>query len=482
MSHSYYNILCIIFGHKITYSNLAGLLSNLIYKYAPIFIQNIGISIYGYKWKKRRFGGIFKSEYKQYINRESFTRNDWINYQNSELKKLFNHAQKEVPYYKVLFEKHHIDVNKIDLITLKEVPHLEKSTLRELGEKSLLSFKKEHGGEFYSSSGSTGTPTKILFSSAMHQRWSAAFEARIRNWAGLSIKNSRGTIGGRRVVLKGESKGPFYRYNYFEKQVYFSAYHINSANTSNYLEAMNKYRLDYMTGYAMSNFFLARFIEDNNIKAPKLKAVITSSEKLTEEMRNTFKRVYGCKTYDSYSGVEACGLISECEYGKLHISEDVGHIELIKEDGTNADLGEIGEMVCTGFLNYDQPLIRYRIGDMARLSLKQSCECKRNMPIIDEIIGRVENIVVGQDGREMVRFHGIFINIPKIIEGQIIQHTLSQFEIKLVTSNQLSLDEIDLIRQRMKSQLGKIELNINIVESIPRNNNGKFQAVISHVK
>jgi phenylacetate-CoA ligase len=461
---------------------LAGLLSNLIYKYAPIFIQNIGISIYGYKWKKRRFGGIFKNEYKQYINREYFTRNDWIKYQNSELKKLLNHAQKEVPYYKVLFKKNNIDVNKIDLKTLKEVPFLEKSTLRELGEKTLLSFKKEKGGEFYSSSGSTGTPTKILFSSAMHQRWSAAFEARIRNWAGLSIKNSRGTIGGRRVVLEGESKGPFYRYNYFEKQVYFSAYHINSANTSNYIEAMNKYELDYMTGYAMSNYFLARFIEDNNFKAPKLKAVITSSEKLTEEMRNTFKRVYGCKTYDSYSGVEACGLISECEYGKLHISEDVGHIELIKEDGTNADLGEIGEMVCTGFLNYDQPLIRYRIGDMARLSLIQSCECKRNMPIIDEIIGRVEDTVVGQDGRQMVRFHGIFINIPKIIEGQIIQHTFSQFEIKLVTSKQLSLEEIDLIGQRMKSQLGKIELNINKVESIPRNNNGKFQAVISHVK
>ncbi len=461
---------------------MAGLLSNLIYKYAPIFIQNIGISIYGYKWKKRRFGGIFKNEYKQYINREYFTRNDWIKYQNSELKKLLNHAQKEVPYYKVLFKKNNIDVNKIDLKTLKEVPFLEKSTLRELGEKTLLSFKKEKGGEFYSSSGSTGTPTKILFSSAMHQRWSAAFEARIRNWAGLSIKNSRGTIGGRRVVLEGESKGPFYRYNYFEKQVYFSAYHINSANTSNYIEAMNKYELDYMTGYAMSNYFLARFIEDNNFKAPKLKAVITSSEKLTEEMRNTFKRVYGCKTYDSYSGVEACGLISECEYGKLHISEDVGHIELIKEDGTNADLGEIGEMVCTGFLNYDQPLIRYRIGDMARLSLIQSCECKRNMPIIDEIIGRVEDTVVGQDGRQMVRFHGIFINIPKIIEGQIIQHTFSQFEIKLVTSKQLSLEEIDLIGQRMKSQLGKIELNINKVESIPRNNNGKFQAVISHVK
>lgn len=461
---------------------MAKLLSNLIYKYVPVLFQNIGISLYGYKWNKRRFGGVFNSEYKQYLIRESFTRKEWINYQNLELRKILKHAQREVPYYKEVFEKYKIDIDKIDLISLKYLPFLEKTTLREYGEQSLLSLKRENGGEFYSSSGSTGTPTRILFSSAMHQRWSAAFEARIRNWAGLSIKNPRGTIGGRRVVMKADSKGPFYRYNYFEKQVYFSAYHINSAHTSNYLEGMNKYEIDYMTGYAMSNYFLARFIENNNLKAPQLKAVITSSEKLTVEMRQTFKRVYGCNTYDSYSGVEACGLISECEYGKLHISEDVGHIELIKDDGTNAELGEIGEMVCTGFLNYDQPLIRYRIGDMARLSENQSCKCKRNMPIIDEIIGRVEDTVIGQDGREMVRFHGIFINISKIIEGQIIQYTLGQYEIKLVTSNQLNSEEIDLIRKRMESQLGKIELKISIVESIPRNNNGKFKAVISHVK
>ena len=44
---------------------------------------------------------------------------------------------------------------------------------------------------------------------------------------------------------------------------------------------MKKNKVEYMTGYAMSNFFLADFIEKNNLKAPKMKAVITSSEKLT---------------------------------------------------------------------------------------------------------------------------------------------------------------------------------------------------------
>jgi hypothetical protein len=47
-----------------------------------------------------------------------------------------------------------------------------------------------------------------------------------------------------------------------------------------------------MTGYAMSNYFLARFFQEQKLDAPKLKAVITSSEKLTVEMRGTFQSVY----------------------------------------------------------------------------------------------------------------------------------------------------------------------------------------------
>ena len=86
----------------------------------------------------------------------------------------------------------------------------------------------------------------------------------------------------------------------------------------------------------MSNFFLADFIEKNNLKAPKMKAVITSSEKLTTEMRKVIERVYDCKAFDSYSGSEFCGLISESQEGELLVSPDVGIMELIKDDGSYA--------------------------------------------------------------------------------------------------------------------------------------------------
>lgn len=457
-------------------------LTDRLYKYMPVFIQNIGISIYGFRWKKRRFGGVFESEYKEYVNREKYTPIDWKYYQEKQFRSILKHAVSNVPYYRNKFSDFSEKVNSFKLEDITQLPILEKNTIRVLGQTDLVSEIIEPNGEYYASSGSSGTPTKILFSSTMHQKWSAAFEARIRNWAGLSIKDARGMIGGRRIISEADASAPFYRYNFFEEQVYFSAYHISPNNAQNYVAGMIKHNIKYMTGYAMSNYILARFIEKQNLEAPQLKAVITSSEKLTNEMRNTLERVYRCKVYDSYSGVEACGLISECEHGTLHISPDVGIIEIIKEDGTYAKPGETGEAICTGFLNYDQPLIRYRIGDLIKLSANQSCKCGRQMPCVDEIVGRLEDVVIGKDGREMVRFHGIFINIPEIIEAQVIQHTLTNFEIKIVSNGNLLDSEIDTIKSRMKSQLGDIEIVINHVESLPRETNGKLKAVISHVK
>jgi phenylacetate-CoA ligase len=462
-----------------------GIIQDYIYPKLPISMQNFTISIFGLFWFKRRFGGMYKKELVRFKERENFSIEQWELYIKVELRKVLINAFFNIPFYnqKLVNAGFKLDDLRVfELGDLPKLPFLEKDDLRRFGKTTLLSNVLDKDGQFFSSSGSTGTPTSIYFSTKMHQKWSACFEARIRNWAGLTIKTPRGMIGGRRVVKEGNSKGPFYRYNFVEKQTYFSAYHINAKNVDDYIQGIKKHKVEYMTGYAMSNYFLAKFIGESELKAPKLKAIITSSEKLTDEMRDTFRRVYGCNTFDSYSGVEACGLISECENGKLHISPDAGILEIVKPDGAYALPGETGELICTGLLNFDQPLIRYRIGDVVTLSLDQTCKCGRNMTIVDEIMGRLEDTVVGTDGRLMVRFHGIFVGLLSIVEGQIIQEDLNSFVINVVVTSKLTEGVSTTIKERMISQLGEVDVKICEVESIPRNQNGKFKAVISKVK
>ena len=461
---------------------MAGVLDK-IYAKSPVVVQNLGVTLFGVVWKNRRYGGIFRQRLEEFKQRESFRHDEWLKYQERELRAMLVHAFDSVPYYSRSFEDARVTRSELLSFEMKQIaqlPTITKGDLRREPGNFIATTHKRAKLHRYATSGTTGTPVSIYMSSAVHQSWLAAYEARCRNWAGVDRSMSRAMIGGRMVVPKAESKPPFWRFNHAEQQLYMSAFHISPTNVPHYVRALNEYKPKYLVGYASSHFFLARMIEEQSLKVHRPLAVLTSSEKLTPEMRDQIQRTYGCEVFDGYSGLEACCLASECEHHNLHLSPDVGLVELLNEDGFPVAPDEIGEIVATGFLNNAQPLIRYRTGDFAVVSSEQ-CPCRRHMPFLSELVGRLEDTVVGSDGRELVRFHGIFLDLPHVREGQVIQETLTRFRIRLVVSEGFSEAENAIIRERMETRLGKITLEIELVDSIERTERGKYKAVISRV-
>ncbi len=450
-----------------------------IYEKSPVFFQNTYISMYGYYWKNRRFGSVFKEQLSEFKNRESFSSDDWIEYQTIELRKLLIHAYTTVPlytnkYYEAGFML--ADFENFNLSDLKRLPFLEKDELRKFGKSSLLSSKRDKG-KFYSSSGSTGTPISVYFSKKFHQTWNAAYEVRVRNWAGVDYKMARGMIGGRRILPEATANSPYFRYNSAENQTYFSAYHLSEQTASNYVKGIVDNKVEYLVGYAMSIFILADFILKLNLDTPKLKAVLTSSEKLTPHMRLIIEKAFKCKVFDGYSGVEACGLISENNNGEFLFSPDTGIMEVLDEKGNQVRNGETGEVIATGLLNFDQPLIRYKIGDRVKVSNNQD----NNFLKIDEIEGRVEDVLIALNGSKMVRFHGLFIDIPNLKASQIIQKELNLIQVNLVPDFGFDHKNETVIVQRLKSQLGEVNVEFKYLDSIPKEVNGKFKAVKSNL-
>jgi len=310
-------------------------LASNIYNNSPELIRNIGLNTYGYYLKRRKYGGNFKEYCNEFRRRSFYSESEWNIYQTIKLRKLLLHSYKNVPYYRSIlknagFQK--IDLENFKLKDLINIPILSKNDLRKYCSSDLLS-EKRPSGIFISSSGSTGTPVKIFFSRKFHQLWSAAFEVRIREWAGISRRDSRATIGGRRIVPTFKLTPPFYKYNFFEKQLYLSAYHINRSTINNYFEGIYKYSPNYFTGYASSIYFLAKLFEEENLYLPKMKAIITNSEELRPKMSELFQKVFGCKTYNSYSGVEACGLFSQTANDEFVNNQDIGILELIDKEG-----------------------------------------------------------------------------------------------------------------------------------------------------
>lgn len=56
----------------------------------PLFMQNMGISVYGYFWKKHRLGGIFLPEVKAAREREFYTYEQWKGISNESIAKVID--------------------------------------------------------------------------------------------------------------------------------------------------------------------------------------------------------------------------------------------------------------------------------------------------------------------------------------------------------------------------------------------------------
>ncbi len=455
-------------------------IADQLYEIAPVWMQNQLVSIYGIYWHWMRFGGNYPENLERYQKRERFSEVDWKAYQSRQLHQLITTVAAQVPYYQKSWTKAQFDLALGG--QLNAVPLLSKDAIRASpGDFIRRDQGRKKDWTFYTS-GTTGTPIATRWLLDELRDSLAVREARSANWAGVSFTFPRATISGRLVEPDPETRGPYYRYNAAEKQVYFSAFHIKPDTARNYVEALERHKIEWMTGYAVSYYLLARFILEQNIQVPPIKAVITTSEKLTPEMRKVMQEAYHCRIFEEYSTVENALFASECEHGRLHVSPDVGIVEILRTDGTDCEPGEVGEVVTTCLMRTHQPLIRFRLGDLASWD-PEPCPCGRMMPVLKDVVGRIEDVVVGPDGRQMVRFHGIFVHQPHIVEGQIIQEALDHIHVKVVPTSSFDEDDIRDITQRIQQRLGSmVRVTVEKVEFIPRSKSGKFKAVISYIR
>lgn len=450
-----------------------------IYANLPVWAQHTAVSAYGYYWKWLRFGPGYQRALQGYLQRETFSPPKWAAWQQARLQQVLEIAATYVPYYQSAWGKSELAALRVG--RLEDLPLLEKAALRSDPRAFLRQDMRPRPELVFHTSGSTGTPVATHWTVADLRDSLALREARSARWGGVSFRQARATFSGRMVEPDPQSPGPFYRYNLAERQVYFSAFHLSPASAPHYVQALRRHRVQWLTGYAVSCYLLAKFSLEQNLAVPQLKAVITTSEKLTSGMRRVMQSAYGCPVFEEYSTVENVLFASECEQGRLHLSPDVALVEILRPDGSRCLPGEAGEVVATCLVRQYQPLIRYRLGDMAAWD-PQPCPCGRPMPVLKEVLGRIEDVVVGPDGRRMVRFHGIFVDQPHVQEGQIIQETLERVRVKVVPTPGFDQADVAEIVRRMQQRLGpQVTIMVETVDRIPRSAAGKFQAVISRL-
>ncbi len=451
-----------------------------LYARLPLWAQHTAVSAYGLYWHWLRFGPGYRKFVSAYVEREKFNAKQWQAWQQERVRNVLEWAHRHVPYYRSNWRR--AERYAATHARLEDLPLLEKDPIRENPWAFVRDDRRPRPRLVFHTSGSTGTPIASIWSVADLRESLAVREVRSARWAGVSFTLPRATFSGRIVEPNSEKCRACYRFNWVERQVYFSAFHLSPQTAHQYVEALRRHRIQWLTGYAVSYYHLAKFIVERGLDVPPLRAVVTTSEKVTPAMRSVMEQAYGCRVFEEYSTVENVVFASECEHGRLHVSPDVSVVEILKEDGTRCEPGEIGEVVVTSLARRYQPFIRYRLGDLAMWDA-EACPCGRAMPVLKEVVGRIEDVVIGPDGRQMVRFHGIFVDQPHVREGQIIQEAIDLIRARVTTTPEFDAHDVRDIQQRIQQRLGpKVQVVVEPVDAIPRTAAGKFQAVVSRLR
>jgi len=421
---------------------------SVIYEKVPTFIQNIFISLYGLLREYQRYGGNYK---------------------------------KNVPYYKKLFDEKKINPDDIkNLQDLKKLPILSKETLRkEQNFFQAKNFKKRNLLEFHTS-GTTGKALTIKIEKDDFRK-RMAFLERQRIWAGTTNGKKVATFTGRIISTKLGNK-KFWRYNYFGRQLYFSSYHTSEENLVYYVKALDKFKPIIIEGYPSAIFLVAQWILKNSYQhSIRPKSILTTGETLLDHQKEIIEKAFNASTYNYYASSEGAPFITQCEFNSLHINPESGIFEILDEnDKPVTTPGKTGQLIVTSFLTRATPLLRYRINDSVVISDKK-CKCGRNFPVVEQIIGRLDDMLYTSERGYIGRLSPAIKAFPNsVIEVQFVQNSLDIIDLYIVPDKEkFEGKHLALVIEEIKKRTGSnVTITPHIVSEIARGSNNKFRLTI----
>lgn len=445
-------------------------IQNLILKYAPIIIQNIGISLYNTYLYRQRHTGQYKNHLDFYRNLD-ITNTDLIHSEkNKRLENFLKFCTSNSPWYSHLKGK-----------KLSEFPILEKQELIQNIDKICTIEEKE--GIISYTGGTTGASMKVVYTyDDMQERF--AIKNHFRETFGYSLGKKVAWFSGKSLVRPRDLKsGHVYRDDYINKIRFFSTFHINEENFDAYWSAFLRFKPEFIVGFPSSLYELCYMAKARNLKySGNIKTFFPTAETVIPKYRHLIKEILGCEVVDQYASSEGAPFILQCSHGSLHIHPLSGVFEVVDENMEPTDEGEI---LVTSFTTHGTPLIRYRIGDRVKLAPKIfQCGCGSCFPVVEYIDGRTSDFIFSiENGKVNL---GNISNCTKGIEGiiafQATQKETDSVDFSIVSDHKFTAQQQNKFAEALKLRLGnKTRINLHKVDYLPKEKSGKFKIIKNYL-
>jgi phenylacetate-CoA ligase len=456
------------------------------YAMAPVWGQNLMLSAFGVMLERERYGGRY-SEYQELLARtEWLTRAELEAYQDERLRAIVTHAYATVPYYRRRFDERKLkpadvrtraDLHKLPLLTRDDI----KANFEDLWSRELPRRDRRTGH----TSGTTGTPLTVGYDRDTVWMTYAVFDRHYR-WAGLRMGRSGDRVAvarGNVIVPLQQRQAPFWRYNRTQNQLLLSSFHLSKANLPAYFDELARFEPAVLDGYPSTLYVLAKFLQTRGERFP-LRAAVTSSETLYDFQRELIEDRFACRVFDYYALAERAVFSHECDrHQGHHVAMEYGLAEVTGESGAPVPRGQIGKLVGTTLHNRAMPLIRYLTNDMSALR-DTTCACGRGLELMEDVTTKAEDLLTLKDGRLIspsVLTHP-FKPLDCIDGSQIVQTAPDAVTVRLIPGTAYTAHHTHHLIGELQQRLGEdVRIDVQMVDRLETNPNGKFKWVISHV-
>lgn len=444
-----------------------------LYHRLPAPARSAAATLRGWYLNRWRDGAEKQALVAQALERDRWSAARWTAWRDERLAFILHRAATQVPYYRKYWEVRRRQGHRASWELLENWPVLQKETVRANPRAFVAGDCDPRRMLPEQTSGTTGTPLELWRSRATVASLYALATARTRAWDGIDAGGRWARLGGQLVTPVRQRRPPFWVWNAAMRQLYLSSYHLAPDLLPHYLDALARYRITFIAGYPSSIHALAQAALRAGRTDIRLRAVYTNAEPLYAEQRQTITAAFGCPVRQTYGMAETVAAASECGAARLHQWPEAGHVEV------QAD----GELICTGLLNADMPLIRYRVGDRGRFASADytPCACGRTLPVFASIEGRCDDVLVTRDGRAAGPLDPIFDGLRAVREAQIVQERLEVVRVRVAPTAEFGAEHERRITLGVKDRMGDVHVIVDLVDVIPRTANGKLRAVICNL-
>jgi len=403
--------------------------------------------------------------------------------QLQKLQALLISAQQHSPWHAERIANAGMNVDAISFEELRKLPLMTRADVQQHGQEMV--WPEVPGGAYrYTTGGSSGSPLIFNFGRS-RQASDAAGRIRARRWWGVNVGEPELYLWGAPVELNKTDKIKMIR-DRLLNQLVLNAFEMSPDNMSTYLTMIQKFKPKCIYGYASSLALLASYALQNNrqLSLPALKVVCTTGEPLYPEQRQLISEFFKVPVANEFGSRDAGFIAHANSHQQMLVLSESNILEVLDADGHPVKPGEMGEAVITGLCSEAQPFIRYRTGDMVKLSVETDKD-GRGLHVLDEIVGRSTDFIVHQNGSIVHALAAIYVlrETLGVEQFKIIQQAINEFEILIVCNVFWNSASLTVIEDKFKGRFGSAcKIHVQLVTKIPTEASGKTRQVVSKVQ